>query len=58
MMHDSQCSVPLCERVAVAAWDTLNNQRTSDDAPGSMPVCELHLWVLEHGGRLTLRREG
>lgn len=57
-MQGSRCSVPLCDGTPVGQWDTLRESSSVENTAGSLPVCELHLWILEHGGKLTLQYRG
>ncbi len=58
-MQGKVCSVPMCDRAAVSLWDTLRKAPSEDSAsPATLPVCELHAWVLSHGGRISLTYRG
>ncbi len=57
-MKGTRCGVPLCDRTPVAMWDTHAKKRGDGLTWSSVPVCALHLWILDGGGDLELRYRG
>lgn len=54
----SRCGVPECQNHAVKEWDTVRNRPADAHTFVPIPVCELHYWILDNGGRLTLKFRG
>jgi hypothetical protein len=54
-MNHASCSIPLCERTPSGQWDTLHNMRALNGTLGAVPICEFHMWLLEHGAKINIQ---
>ena len=52
------CGVPFCGHKPVAEWDTIRHKPADEKTLMPVPVCDLHYWVLRHGGELDLWYRG
>ncbi|GAA6122668.1 hypothetical protein BPY_07760 [Bifidobacterium psychraerophilum] len=57
-MNGTRCGIPLCDRTPTKEWDTLRDRPAEAGALGAIPLCEFHMWVLEHGGKLNVQYRG
>ncbi|MGO3357551.1 MAG: hypothetical protein ACTILK_00965, partial [Bifidobacterium crudilactis] len=53
-----RCSIPLCEREATRAWDTLHSVSAPAGTLGAVPICDFHLWLLGQGANITVSSHG